>query len=133
MAEMSDEASTMLPNELSIREFSIKDTVYVLTLLDATMHSKQSLAKPYLQRWKIEVDVRTIKTQIGMEMLHCQSAERVNKEIAVHLLAYNLIRATVVRAEGGVLRQISFMTTVQLFLSKNITITHPDKEAFTAC
>jgi len=114
---MSDEAWAGLPDELSIREFSVKDIVYVSTLLDATMYSRKFLAELYLQRWKIEVDFRTIKTQLGMEMLRCQSAEMVNKEIAVHLLAYNLIRANIARAaclNDKKPRHLSFMSAVQL-------------------
>lgn len=85
--------------------------------MDATIYSRKSLAELYLQRWKIEVDFRTIKTQLGMEMLRCQSAEMVNKEIAVHLLAYNLIRANIARAaclNDKEPRHLSFMSAVQL-------------------
>jgi len=52
-----------------------------------------------------------------MEMLRCKSAEMVNKEIAVNLLAYNLIRANLARAAHNgdkIPRQLSFMATVQL-------------------
>ncbi len=114
---ISDEAWAVLRDELSIREFSVKGIVYVSTLLDATMYSRKSLAELYLQRWKIEVDFRTIKTQLGMEVLRCQSAEMVNKEIAVHLLAYNLIRANIARAaclKDKEPRYLSFMSAVQL-------------------
>jgi hypothetical protein len=42
----------------------------------------------------------------------------VKKEIAVYLLAYNLIRASIARAakvKNKIPRQISYMTTVQVF------------------
>ena len=66
--------------------------------MDAITYPKKTLAELYQQRWKIEVDFRTIKTHMGMEMLRCKTAEMINKEIAVHLLAYNLIRANLARA-----------------------------------
>ncbi len=50
-------------------------------------------------------------------MLRCQTAKMVNKEIAVHLLAYNLIRANLARAarlNDKVPRLLSFMAAVQL-------------------
>ena len=53
-----------------------------------------------------------------MDMLRCKSPDMVKKEIAVYLLAYNLIRASIARAakvKNQVPRQISFMTTVQVF------------------
>lgn len=114
---MSGEAWSELPDELLIREFSVKGTVYVSTLLDASVYSRKSLAELYLQRWKIEVDFRSIKTHLGMDMLRCKSAEMVKKEIAVHLLAYNLIRANIARAaclSDKEPRQLSFMSAVQL-------------------
>jgi len=114
---MSSEAWAELPDELLMREFSVKGTVYVTTLLTAKTYPKKALAELYQQRWKIEVDFRSIKTHMGMEMLRCKTAEMVNKEIAVHLLAYNLIRANLARAaclNDKVPRSLSFIAAVQL-------------------
>ena len=107
-----------LPNEILIREFAVKGKVYVTTLLDAKKYHKKELAEFYSQRWLIELDFRTIKTNMKMEMLRCKSPDMVQKEIAVYLLAYNLIRASIARAakvKSQIPRQISFMTTVQVF------------------
>jgi hypothetical protein len=52
-----------------------------------------------------------------MDMLRCKSSELVQKEIAVFLLAYNLIRASIARTatvKRKIPRHISFMTAVQL-------------------
>jgi IS4 transposase len=54
--------------------------------------SKDDLAQRYARRWNVELDLRSIKTTMGMEVLHCQTAEMNDKELWVHLLAYNLIR-----------------------------------------
>ncbi len=81
---MSDEAWAELPDELLIREFSVKGIVYVTTLIDAKAYPKHALAQLYQQRWQIEVDLRAIKTSMGMDMLRCQTAEMVKKEMAVH-------------------------------------------------
>jgi hypothetical protein len=114
---ISDAAWEKLPDELLIREFSVKGTVYVTTLVNVRTYPKKSLAKLYQQRWQIEVDFRTIKTHMGMEMLRCKTAQMVEKEIAVHLLAYNLIRANIARAaclNDKEPRHLSFMAVVQL-------------------
>jgi hypothetical protein len=114
---MSDKAWAELPDELLIREFSVKGTIYVTTLTEVNTYPKKALAELYQQRWQIEVDFRTIKIQMGMEMLRCKTAEMVKKEIAVHLLAYNLIRANLARAaclNNKVPRHLSFMAAVQL-------------------
>jgi len=114
---MTDEEYAELPNEILIREFAVNGVVYVTTLMDSNTYPKKSLAVLYQQRWKVELDFRAIKTQLGMEMLRCQSAEMVKKEIAVHLLAYNLIRANLARAaclNRQNPRNLSFMAAVQL-------------------
>lgn len=114
---MSEDTWLELPDEIVIREFSVKGIVYVTTLIETNTYPKQALAKLYQQRWTIEVNFRTIKTDMGMDMLRCKTAEMVNKEIAVHLLAYNLIRANLARAaclNDRQPRYLSFMAAVQL-------------------
>ena len=66
-----------------------------LVLADAKRYRKKALADLYAQRWQIEVDFRSIKTHMGMEMLRCKTPDMVEKEIAVNLLAYNLIRNSI--------------------------------------
>ncbi len=117
---MTKEAYDDLPDQIEIREFSVNGTVYITTLLNAKTYHKNELAKLYQKRWKIELDFRSIKTQMGMEMLRCQSADMVDKEVAVHLLAYNLIRSNIANAasmNGVKPRQISFMAAVELMRS----------------
>lgn len=87
------------------------------TLLDAKKYHRKELAGHYAKRWLIELDFRSIKTPMKMDMLRCKSSELVQKEIAVFLLAYNLIRASIARAatvKRKIPRHISFMTAVQL-------------------
>ena len=114
---ISEEDFVELPDVIYVREFSVKGVVYVTTLLNAKAYPKKVLAELYQQRWKIELDFRTIKTHMGMEMLRCQTAAMVEKEIAVNLLAYNLIRANIARAACIKDKEpcyLSFMATVQL-------------------
>jgi len=56
---------------------------------------------------------------MGMELLRCKTPEMVEKEIAVHVLAYNIIRGNL--AQGAILhnktpRQLSFRSAVQLVI-----------------
>jgi len=114
---MTEQAFTNLPEELTVREFAVKGTVYITTLLETRKYSKKELAELYHQRWKIELDFRTIKTHMGMEMLRCKTPEMVRKEIAVNFLAYNLVRANLANAaihSGTKPRLLSFMAAVQL-------------------
>ena len=114
---MTDRAYAELPAVITVRQFSVNGIVYVTTLLNAKRFNKQELASLYKERWQIELDFRAIKTHMGMEMLRCKTPEMVQKEIAVHLLAYNIIRGNL--AQAAVLhdknpRQLSFRSSVQL-------------------
>jgi hypothetical protein len=113
---ISQEGYDALPDEILIREFAVGGKVYVTTLLAPKSYHKKELAGLYSQRWSVELDLRSIKTHMKMDMLRCKTPDRVQKEIAVHLLAYNLVRASIARAAAikhKLPRQLSFMTAVQ--------------------
>ncbi len=48
-----------------------------------------------------EMDLRSIKAQLGMDILRGKSPSMIDKEVAVHLLAYNLICALMTRAAAS--------------------------------
>jgi hypothetical protein len=52
----------------------------------------------YQWRWQVEVDLRYVKTTLGMEMLRGKTPQMVRKEIYVHLIAYNLLRTVMWQA-----------------------------------
>ncbi len=122
-----------LPASLQVRELSVSGVVYVTTLLDAKGFHKKEIASLYQKRWKIELDIRTIKTDMGMEMLRCKTPEMVKKEIAVHLLAYNLIRTNIAQAEKQynlLPRLLSFKAAAQLL---SATMRSAKKRSKTFC
>lgn len=117
---LSEQAYAELPQEIEVREFAVAGRVYITTLAADKARPKQELAALYQSRWKIELDFRTLKTHMGMDMLRCKTADMVTKEIAVNLLAYNLIRGN--RAQAAILgnkipRHLSFRSAVQ-FISE---------------
>jgi hypothetical protein len=119
---LSQDDYEALPNEILIREFAVNGKAYVTTLLDAKKYHRKELAEHYAKRWLVELDFRSIKTHLKMDMLRCKTSELVQKEIAVFLLAYNLIRASIARAASvkrKIPRHISFMTAVQLLNEGN--------------
>jgi hypothetical protein len=106
-----------MPETLVMREVRIGGWTLVTTLADAQEVSKQDLYDLYHLRWQIELDIRSIKTVMQMDVLRCMTPEMVEKEIAVHMLAYNMVRATMAQAAhlGRVLpRQLSFKGALQL-------------------
>jgi hypothetical protein len=90
----------------------VRSLVVVTTLRDAKAYPAGELGGLFRQRWHAELDLRSLKTNMRMEMLRTKSPEMVRKEIGMHLLAYNLIRgimAEAARAERLRPRSLSFM------------------------
>ena len=54
----------------------------------------------YERRWDGELDIRSIKSTMKMDILRCKTPEMVRKEIWAHLLAYNLLRTVMAVAAG---------------------------------
>ena len=82
----------------------------ITTILDASIDGGQ-FGELYERRWEGEVDIRSIKSTMQMDILRCKTPEMVRKEIWAHLLAYNLLRtAMAVAASANDLepRQVSF-------------------------
>jgi len=82
----------------------------VTTILDESIGGSQ-IADLYERRWDGEVDIRSIKSTMKMDVLRCKTPEMVRKEIWAHLLAYNLLRTVmaVAAAECGIEpREVSF-------------------------
>ena len=89
----------------------VRELVVATTLTDAARYPAGELAGLYRQRWHAELDLRSLKTTMRMEMLRTRSPGMVRKEVAAHLLAYNLIRglmAEAARAGGRPPRTLSF-------------------------
>jgi Transposase DDE domain len=124
--EWMDEATyASLPAELAVREvrvrvqirgFRTRMLVVVTTLLDPLEFPRQEVALLYRIRWQAELDLRSLKVTLAMDVLRCQSPEMVRKEVWAHLLAYNVIRNQMAQAakEAGLLPvQLSFKGAVQ--------------------
>ena len=119
--EWMDEASYQaMPAELRLRiiwqrleipGFRTQEIEIVTTLLDAEAYPAQEVVALYRRRWHAELDLRSLKTVLRLEHLWCKTPEMVRKEVYGHLLAYNLIRAAMVRgavASGEQPRRLSF-------------------------
>ena len=61
------------------------------TILDQSIDGKQ-FGDLFERRWEGEVDIRSIKSTMQMDILRCKTPDMVHKEIWTHLLAYNLLR-----------------------------------------
>ena len=70
----------------------------VTTLLDPKKYPKQDILDLFRERWHCELDLRAVKTMMGMEQMSCMTPEMVRKEVWTYILAYNLIRCHMARA-----------------------------------
>ena len=98
----SREQWAQLPEEIPVRlveivvavpGFRTQKLVLATTLLDAQTYRAEALGQLYFRRWAVELFFRDIKTTLGLDVLRCQAPAMVRKEIVMHALAYNLIRA----------------------------------------
>lgn len=108
------------PAEIAIRELSVGGKILITTLLCARQTPKHDIKALYRNRWHVELDLRNIKTTLGLGQLSCRTPDMVRKEIWVYLLAYNLIRLLMAQAAmhcGCQPRQISFKHAVQLWIT----------------
>jgi hypothetical protein len=124
----------LMPETQSLREVRVGGLTLVTTLVDAGQVSKKELLTLYHARWQVELDLRSIKTVMQMDVLRCKSPEMVKKEIAVHMLAYNLVRAVMAQAAflGHVApRQLSFKAALQLIRSFEENLRHAPRGRLT--
>jgi hypothetical protein len=123
---MTREEFAALPRELVMRElrvrvarrgFRTRSFVVVTTLLDPEAFPPAELADVYRWRSNAELDIRSIKQTMKMDVLRCKTPEMVLKEIWAHLLGYNLVRgvmAEAARRHGVSPRRLSFQGARQV-------------------
>ena len=104
---MDDDTYTQLPDWLVVREvavrveqngFRTRALTVVTTLVDAVSYPAGELAELYRARWHAELDLRSLKITMSMDVLRCKTPGMVRKELWAHLLAYNLIRTVMAQA-----------------------------------
>ncbi len=97
---MTGEQYRSFPKELSMRQVTVdardknnrvKQFKIVTTILDASIDGKE-FGDLYERRWSGEVDIRSIKSTMQMDILRCKTPDMVHKEIWTHLLAYKVER-----------------------------------------
>ena len=106
------------PERITVRELHTGGKCLVTSLRCPSQTTKQEIKALYKSRWQVELDLRNIKTTLGMERLSCKTPAMAIKELWVYLLAYNLIR--LLMAQSALLadllpRQLSFKHTLQLW------------------
>lgn len=126
-----DEATYQsIPEEITLREikftisqpgFRDKSFIVITTLTDPTEYPKEEIGELYGFRWNVELDIRSIKSNLNLDHVRCKSPKMIRRELWTTLLAYNLIRSTATAAamlHDIQPRQIGFTSTVQFVLQE---------------
>lgn len=84
--------------------FRTEKITVATTLTDPAEYPAKAFADLYRLRWKAELFLRDLKTTMRMDILRCKTPGMIFKELDMHLIAYNLIRALMLAAasRGGI-------------------------------
>jgi hypothetical protein len=91
--------------------FRSRRVTVATTMLDEARWPDSFIIALYGHRWEIETCFNHLKTTLRMNVLKCRTVEGVRKELAMYLLAYNLVRLAMLRAaraQGATVRRVSF-------------------------
>jgi hypothetical protein len=104
---LSPQLWALLPEVLSLRlvrcqmnipGFRTRQVILVTTLLDSKKYSSEALGQLYYRRWAMELSLRSLKTILQMEHLSCKTPSNIEREIPMHFLVHNLVRALMLQA-----------------------------------
>ena len=138
---MDETTYQSLPESLTLRQLEVKvhqpgfrvaSLTVVTTLTDAQQYPQADIAELYHQRWLVELDIRSIKVTLGLDVLRCKTPHMVANETWTCLLAYNLIRRSMLQAAARSdrsPRQLSFASAVQTIGASWMTLATADDGA----
>ena len=121
---VSREEFQQLPETLDVRiirvthiprGFRSRPIWIATTLLDPVQTPADAIRALYRDRWTAELNFRSLKIALGMDILRGRSVDVVGKELMMHLIAYNLIRLLMWQAaleHGRDLHRLSFTGTL---------------------
>lgn len=122
---MDDASYHGLPPGLHMREvrvwvgrpgFRTRVLVVATTLLDPVAYPAAAIADLFRARWHAELDLRSLKVTLRLDVLRGKTPAVARKEVWAGLLGYNLLRAVgadAAAAHGRPPRGISFKGTTQ--------------------
>ena len=141
-AWMDAETYERMPKSIELREvlvqvdqpgFRAESFVVVTTLCDVEEYPTEEIAELYRGRWLAELDIRTIKITLDMDVLRCKTPEMVRREVWTHLLAYNMIRRSILQsaqASGFAPRELSFTAAMQSIAASWMVAVLSDRSLF---
>jgi hypothetical protein len=124
-AWMTAEEYAALPEQITVRVVrqQVKrgkgwrpvEVTLVTTLLDPKAYPADELVGLGRGRWDAETNFRHLKITLGLDVLKCRTLDGVLKELAMFVLAYNVVRVVMIKAaerQGTTADRISFKDTL---------------------
>lgn len=124
----SKEEHAKWPGHILLRETHIKvqkpggktvDLKLISSFTDVSKVTKEDIAKLASARWNIELDIKILKKELGIEFVPCKTPGLVMKYIWTAIILHNLIRrlmCTAAEAFGKLPRDISYRNTLNFYL-----------------
>lgn len=117
--QQSPDALTVRLVDVQVKQpgFRAKTFTVATTITNRKSYPDRWIAALYQSRWLVELDIRSIKCSLGMDVLRAKSPAMVLTELWSCLLAYNLIRFKMLQSSlstGRDPRSLSFTTTQQM-------------------
>ena len=121
---MSKQEYAQMPKEIEVRLVDVKvdqpgyrttGFTVATTIIDHRVYSDRWIGSVYQSRWLVELDIRSIKCSLGMDILRAKTPPMVRAELWSCLLAYNLTRMKMLQSgiDGSRdARSISFTRTL---------------------
>ena len=90
-------ADACVAGRLLVRQVQPNDggDAFLLPFFTTLPSSVEEIYQLYGQRWRIETDLRTLKSTLALDQLTCATPDMVAKEIEMGITAYNLVRALI--------------------------------------
>jgi hypothetical protein len=123
---LDQETYDRLPERLEVREikvnvdipgFRTESLVVVTSLRDHRAYSRSDLATLYRRRWVVELELRDIKSTMQLDVLRRKTPAAVRQELWTGILAYNLIRQSMLQSaleSDYQPHQLSFAASLQM-------------------
>lgn len=111
--KLSPQAYAGMPDSIAVRVvtvtvepgagFRTTEPKIACTVLDPEKMSATNIGALYQRRWKVELFIDDLKTTLGMAVLTTLSPAMIRRELLVHVIAYNLLRALMMhgKSSGG--------------------------------
>jgi hypothetical protein len=84
--------------QVQVRGFRTQSMIVVTSLLDQKAFPDLAIGALYTRRWQVELHYRQIKTNLSLDVLRGRTPQMIDRELWMHAIAYNLVRALLLEA-----------------------------------